>query len=153
MGAPPSEGVEYVAPAEQPVSASVEIRIAVGITSVRLIALTLRAKESNRYPTFLTIRASVSLYLTHHHTTQLKGTNMSFIDDAKENLAEGFEKAKDALGDAAEVVEEKAGDAADFVKDKAEDVTEFVKDKFDGADAPAATPAAPAAEATPPAAS
>lgn len=66
--------------------------------------------------------------------TQVGGTQMGFMDDAKENVAEGVEKAKDAVGDAAEFVKDKSGDAAEFVKDKAGDASEFVKDKLDGDD-------------------
>jgi hypothetical protein len=61
--------------------------------------------------------------------SEKEGLTMSFIDDAKENIVDGFEFAKD-----------KAGDAAEFAKDKADDVSSFVKDALDGDedDAPAA---------------
>jgi hypothetical protein len=83
--------------------------------------------------------------------SEKEGLTMSFIDDAKENIAEGIEKAKEMAGDAGEFMKDKAedvgefakdkaGDAADFAKDKADEVSSFVKDALDGDedDAPAA---------------
>jgi hypothetical protein len=61
--------------------------------------------------------------------SEKEGLTMSFIDDAKENIAEGFEKAKDVAGDAGEFMKGKAEEAGEFMKDKAEDVEEFAKDK------------------------
>ena len=76
------------------------------------------------------------------HLSQFNGRmTMSFIDDAKENMAEGFEKAKDAAGDMSEKAKDMAGDVSEFVQEKAGEVSEFVKDVFDGEDDAAAPPA------------
>jgi hypothetical protein len=56
---------------------------------------------------------------------------MGFVDDAKENIAEGFEKAKDV-----------AEEAGEFVKDKVTDVSDHVHEKLHEDDAPATPPAA-----------
>jgi hypothetical protein len=64
------------------------------------------------------------------------------LEDAKENVAEGFDKAKDTAENAGEFVKDKVDDVTGFVKDKAAEV----RDRFDGDDEPATPPAA-----TPPA--
>jgi hypothetical protein len=78
---------------------------------------------------------------------------VGLLDDAKENVAEGFDKAKDTAENAGEFVKDKAGEVGEFAKDTADDVADFVKDKadevkdrFDGDDEAATPPAA-----TPPA--
>ena len=62
-----------------------------------------------------------------------KGCRMGFIDDAKENIAEGVDKAKDAVGGAAEFVKDKADDAGDFVADKTVDAADFFAEKAQAA--------------------
>jgi hypothetical protein len=66
-----------------------------------------------------------------------RGYIVGLLDDAKENVAEGFDKAKDKAEEVGDFVKDKADDVTDFVKDKAAEV----KDRFDGDDA--ATPPAP----------
>ncbi len=59
---------------------------------------------------------------------------MGALDEAKDNLAEGWDKATEVAEDAAEFVKEKSGDAADFLIGKAGEAKAFVKDKLDGDD-------------------
>ena len=55
---------------------------------------------------------------------------MGALDEAKDNLADGFTAAKYAAEDVAEFVKDKSGDAADFIIGKAEQAKSVIADKI-----------------------